>query len=40
VVRQQGRQSIMPMTLKGVHSFHLFDEEIPMSQRRDTTLHE
>jgi hypothetical protein len=27
------------MTMKGVHSFHLFDEEIPTSQRRDTTLH-
>jgi hypothetical protein len=39
VVGQQGWQSIMPMTLKGVHNFHLFDKEIPTSQRRDVTQH-
>jgi hypothetical protein len=40
VVRQQGRWSITPMTLKGVRTFHLFDEEIPTSHRCDAMLHE
>jgi hypothetical protein len=40
VARQQGMRFIMPTTLKGVCSFHLFDKEIPMSQWHDATLHE